>query len=127
MELFGEHSFSVRDQGPAEGRARFQASSASAPNWGLRRFRFSGSIVIVQIYDIPRPCRDTGPPYKAGFVFLGFVLRVGRIASPRFPLVREFASTRQCRCPRYLSIMILIVSAHESCLACFSSTISRQG
>jgi hypothetical protein len=33
--------------------------------------------VIVQIYDIPRLCRDTGPPHKAGFVFLGFVLRIG--------------------------------------------------
>ncbi len=28
-------------------------------------------IRIAQILDLPRLCRDTGPPYKAGFVFLG--------------------------------------------------------
>jgi hypothetical protein len=71
-ELFGEHGFSVRDQVPPKGRARFQAKLRRSQKWLLQRFRFSGSIAIVQIVDIPRPCRDTGPPHKAGFVFLGF-------------------------------------------------------
>jgi hypothetical protein len=35
VELFGEHSFSVRDQGPAEGRARFQAKLRHCPKLGL--------------------------------------------------------------------------------------------
>jgi hypothetical protein len=77
MEMFGEHGFSVRDQGPAEGRARFWAKLRWSPKWGLRRISFSGSIAVVQTYDIPRPCRDTGPPSLAGFVFLGFILQIG--------------------------------------------------
>jgi hypothetical protein len=72
-ELFSEHDFSVRDQVPPKGAHDFRQSFASPPIGGLHQMQFSGSIVIVQIYDIPRPCRDTGPPHKAGFVFfLGF-------------------------------------------------------
>jgi hypothetical protein len=47
-ELFGEHSFSVRDQDPAEGRARFQAKLRRGRKIGLRRIEFSGKIKLLR-------------------------------------------------------------------------------
>ena len=55
--------------------------------------RIFGEYRDCQISDIPRPCRDTGPPYKAGFVFLGFdssVHQTGR-ESPDSARVALFA------------------------------------
>jgi len=60
----------------------FRQSSAAAKNWPLQQFSFSGSIAVATPFDIPRLCRDTGPPSLAGFVFLGFVvLRIGAFES----------------------------------------------
>ncbi len=59
----------------------------------LQRFRFSGSIGSAKILDIPRLCRDTGPPFKAGFVFLGCELRESR----RSPASRNRESCLICR------------------------------
>ena len=95
-ELVGEHSFSVRDQVPPKGAHDFGQSSACGQKWLLHRFRFSGSIRIAEISDIPRLCRDTGPPSLAGFVFLG--LRFSESgANHSAPRARRlpFASSRQ--------------------------------
>ena len=37
---------------------------------GLQRIKFSG-IICVATTDLPRLCRDTGPPLRRVFVFLG--------------------------------------------------------
>jgi hypothetical protein len=37
VELIGEHGFSVRDQVPPEGRARFQAKLRRSQKWLLQR------------------------------------------------------------------------------------------
>jgi hypothetical protein len=71
-ELFGEHSFSVRDQVPPKGAHDFRQSSATAQNGHLQRFRFSGSIRTATSLDIPRLCRTPARLTKAGFVFSGF-------------------------------------------------------
>ena len=42
--------------------------------------------------DIPRPCRDTGPPSLAGFVFLG--LSVSEFSANQCAIQRESASRR---------------------------------
>ena len=57
MELFGEHSFSVRDQGPAEGRARFQAKLRRSPKMAL---------ASIQIFGEYRDCQITIFPGLAG-------------------------------------------------------------
>ena len=88
-ELFGEHSFSVRDQVPPKGAHDFRQSSATAQNGACVEVDFLGRSGCSDL-DIPRPCRDTGPPSLAGFVFLGF-RSPNRRDSPdaRFPLVRD--------------------------------------
>ena len=68
-------------------------------------------------FDIPRPCRDTGPPSLAGFVFLG-VRSPNRRDSPdvRFPPVRE---SRQRGVP-------LSHLTREGRVACFCSTVTAK-
>jgi hypothetical protein len=47
----------------------------------LATIQIFGEYRVCQDNDIPRPCRDTGPPHKAGFVFSGFrILQQARIA-----------------------------------------------
>ena len=56
-----------------------RSSQASGGKLGGRTMISVWTTLVAAISDIPRPCRDTGPPHKAGFVFLGFVLRIGAI------------------------------------------------
>ena len=100
LELFGEHSFSVRDQVPPKGAHDFRQSSAAAKNGSCNGFRFSGSIGTATSLDIPRLCRDTGPPSLAGFVFLGFRSPNRREFAPtgKVSACSRFASTRRWRC-----------------------------
>jgi hypothetical protein len=78
LELFGEHRFSVRAQGPAEGRARFQAKLRYGPKLGLASILIFGEYRDCPDHDLPRLCR-TRPALMAGLLFLGFVLRIGAI------------------------------------------------
>jgi hypothetical protein len=61
-ELVGEHRFSVRDRGPAEGARTLSSKAPLRPKMGLRRIAISGSIRTATSLDTPRLCRDTGPP-----------------------------------------------------------------
>ena len=70
MELFGEHSFSVRDQVPPKGAHDFRQGSATAQK-GLARIKFSGRIGLPDL-DISPALPGHRPAFKAGFVFLGF-------------------------------------------------------
>jgi hypothetical protein len=79
--VFGEHSFSVRDQVPPKGAHGFQAKLRRSQKWLLQRFSFSGNIRSAKTTDLPRFAGTPGPPSRRVFVFLGFILRIGhRIA-----------------------------------------------
>jgi hypothetical protein len=71
--VVGAHSFSVRDQGPAEGARTIFGKASPPPKMALATVQFFGEYRVCQDIDIPRLCRDTGPPLLAGFVFSGFV------------------------------------------------------
>jgi hypothetical protein len=88
-ELFGEHSFSVRDQVPPKGAHDFRRSSAIAQNGacvGLNFRRGSGLPSSLIFPGSP----GHRPPLRAVFVFLG-VCSPNRRESPdvRFRLVRD--------------------------------------
>jgi hypothetical protein len=68
---------------------------------GLATVQIFGEYRDCPDHDLPRPCRDTGPPHKAGFVFLGFILRIGANRPAKVSACSRFASTRRCHCPRY--------------------------
>jgi hypothetical protein len=75
VELIGEHRspYETRPARYVRGSTKNQRCPSRR---GLRRFRFSGKIVLLEIDHSPVR-RDTGPPQRRVFVFLGFVLRIG--------------------------------------------------
>jgi hypothetical protein len=76
-ELFGEHKL-LRSGSRSRRRARTISGKAPPqPKMALASDAIFGDYRVCQDIDIPRLCRDTGPPHKAGFVFLGFILRIG--------------------------------------------------
>ena len=78
-KVIGEHSFSVRDQSPAEGRARFQAKLRRRQKWHLQQFSFSGSIWIAETLIFPGFAGTPARLSRRVSCFWGFVLRVGAI------------------------------------------------
>jgi hypothetical protein len=60
MELFGEHSVSVRDQGPAEGARTISGKAPPMPKYGLASV--SGSIRLSD-RDTSPALPGTGPPF----------------------------------------------------------------
>ena len=95
-ELIGEHSFSVRDQGPAEGARTILGKAPPQPKMALATIQVFGDYRSCLDLDIPRLCRDTGPPSMAGSLFLG-VRSPNRRESPnvRFRLVRDSRQMRR--------------------------------
>ena len=86
-------------QGNPRGRARTISGKAPPlPKKGLVSDRdFRGVSGLPRSLDIPRPCRDTGPPHKAGFVFLGLRFsKSARIRASGAELSR-FGDSRQRR------------------------------
>ena len=89
-ELVGEHGFSFGIKSRREGAHDFRQSSAVPQKGACVGSNFRG-VSRLPHHDIPRPCRDTGPPHKAGFVFSG-----ARIA----PSARNCASAKLADLPR---------------------------
>src|SRR5271166_961426 len=67
-ELIGEHGSPFRDP-PDEGRLR--QSDAVSPTRGLAPIQFFGEAQNCQFADLSPVRRDTGPPLRRVFVFLG--------------------------------------------------------
>src|SRR5208337_3873624 len=89
-------SFGLQDNPPEGARTSF-GKAPPRPQKGLVSDRVFGEYLCCQTSDIPRPCRDTGPPSLAGFVFLG--LNVSEFSANQCAVRREstcsrFASTR---------------------------------
>jgi hypothetical protein len=69
-KLVGEHSFSVRDQVPPNGAHDFRAKLRRSQNGSCNESVFRGVSRSPDLRYSPA-LPDTGPPHKAGFVFLG--------------------------------------------------------
>ena len=76
VELIGEHRSPFRD--PPLVRARFDKKSPLPLREGLAPIRIFGEYQVADTSIFPA-CRDTGPPLRRVFVFLGFVLRISAL------------------------------------------------
>jgi hypothetical protein len=84
-------SFGLQDN-PPEGARTISGKAPPQPKKGLVSDRIFGEYQRCHTLDIPRPCRDTGPPSLAGFVFLG--LNVSEFSANQSAVRRESASCR---------------------------------
>src|SRR5271157_3457123 len=88
-------SFGLQDN-PPEGARTISGKAPPQPKKGLVSDRVFGEYQRCHTSDIPRPCRDTGPPLLAGFVFLGLNVSENQRESARRPgESRLLADSRQ--------------------------------
>jgi hypothetical protein len=94
--MLKRHAFSFGLQGnPPEGARTISSKAPPPPKKGLVSDRIFGEYRGCHTFDIPRPCRDTGPPLLAGFVFLGLNVSEFSANQCAVPRSRPLADSRQ--------------------------------